>query len=150
MDRPAINGQLFAHGVLHGLETVNRLIEANLMTEVGTSDAAITRFASSVRVCPLFVGLGNSPDRPGTFHIGSGSAVVTAVMPLVYLLFSLAPQGLDLFQTVVKMHLLAGEGGLSDSITADPVVMLRALIPALLELLEAEAIYLEALSGEGA
>lgn len=139
----SISGQLFAHGVPHGQETVDRLVEAELMAVVEDSDASIVSFASSVRVCPLFVGLGNSPEEPGIFHIGTGSITVASVTPLVYLLFSLAPQHRDLFETVVEMHLMAQESGLVDAITDNPIELLRSLLPALLQLLESDAIYLD-------
>ncbi len=119
-------------------EIVEDLIGRQLLVEVSPGTPSARDFASTHRVVPSMLGLGNSADEPDIFHIGFLNSPVVAVSHAIYDLWSWSTMDGCLWDACENAYQAAQQAGIAAP-ADDPNQLLTGFLGALHALLYAGA-----------
>jgi hypothetical protein len=141
--RDSVEEQARAAGLGGAASVVDDLLEAGLLVEVGPEGQDPVGFATSHRLVPLMLGLGNSSEEPNLFGIGFLHQPALLVSHAIYDVWQWSTMDDSLLATCENAVDVARRAGYSEPEFVDVPTLLSGVIASLHALLFANAAYLD-------
>lgn len=130
-------------GIENAGAVVSSLLERGLLFEVEDKPASRRHFALHHRLVPVLLGLGNTPEEPWFYSIGTlGNPVIKLQSPL-YDLWEWAHMDPNVWVAVRGATATAKRVGVTDPDQTEPDRLLRDLVDALHGMLTGHTVYLD-------